>query len=301
MCLMPKVSVIVPTWNRPELLRESLVSVLRQTEEDFEVLVIDDHSEHGAAEKIVRDLRDPRIQHIRQPEHRGVGAARNVGIAKATAAYIAFLDDDDEWVPEKLAVQLQALENSPPNVAGVYSARLNVNLETGHVSTTRCRHSFSPWRGNVITTSSLLVRRHCFDVVGVFDERLTAGGDWEMWLRIASRFRFEYIDQVLVKYSVHRESISRTPLEHEPSRELILIKHAELFSRHPRSFAGRYGRLGMRYYRHGDVANAQRAFRKAIRIWPFAVRAYWGLLLSWLSSRHLRRISGRAVRPGAPR
>jgi glycosyltransferase involved in cell wall biosynthesis len=298
---MPKVSVIIPTWNRPELLRDALVSVLRQTEQDFEVLVVDDHSEHGVAEKIVRDLGDRRIRFIRQPRHRGVGAARNVGIVRASAPYIAFLDDDDEWLPEKLSVQLRVLEGSPPNIAGVYSARLTVYRETGQVSTVRFRRSFRPWHGNVITTSSLLVRRRCFDVVGVFDERLTAGGDWDMWLRIASQFRFEYIDQVQVKYTVHQKSIEReNPLRHAPSRELILRKHAELFGRHPRSFAGRYMRLGLLYYRHGEVQQARRTLRMAIHIWPFALGAYWALLRSWLSSRHLLRLSGSAVR-SAPR
>jgi glycosyltransferase involved in cell wall biosynthesis len=298
---MPKVSVIMPTWNRAELLRDALVSVLRQTEQDFEVLVVDDHSDHGAAEKTVRDLGDPRIHYIRQPQHRGVGAGRNIGIARASAPYVAFLDDDDEWLPEKLSVQLRVLEGSPPIIAGVYSARLTVYRETGQVSTTRFRRPFGPWHGNVITTSSLLVRRRCFDVVGVFDERLTAAGDWDMWLRIASRFRFEYIDQVLVKYTVHRKSIEReNPLSHAPSRELVLRKHAHLFRRHPRSFASRYKRLGLLYYRHGDVQQARRALRTAIHIWPFALGAYWALLRSWLSSRHLLRLSGSAVRT-APR
>jgi glycosyltransferase involved in cell wall biosynthesis len=282
---MPKVSVIIPTWNRPELLRDAVVSVLHQTEQDFEVLVVDDHSEYGVAEKIARDLGDPRIHYIRQPEHRGVGAARNIGIASARAPYIAFLDDDDQWLPQKLSVQLRALETSPPIVAGVYSARLTVDRESGRASTARFLQPFSAWHGNVITTSSLLVRSTCFDVVGVFDERLGAGGDWDMWLRIASQFRFEYIDQVLVKYSVHRESIEGQSLKHAPSRELILTKHAELFGRHPRSFAGRYKRLGMLYLRHGEVEKARRALLSAIRIWPFAVGAYWGFCLSWMSSK----------------
>jgi glycosyltransferase involved in cell wall biosynthesis len=288
----PKVSVVIPTWNRRELLRDTIASALGQTEQDLEVLVIDDHSENGMAETIVRDLGDSRVRYVRQPEHRGVGAARNVGIARSRAQYIAFLDDDDEWLPEKLSVQLPVLEASSPTLAGVYSARLTVYRETGQASIQRFPHPFSPWSGNVITTSSLLLRRSCFEVVGVFDERLRAGGDWDMWIRIASRFRFKYIDQVLVKYTVHQKSISRgNPLlRRAPSIELILTKHAQLFGRHPRSFADSYRRLGMLYLRHGEMEKARRAFLTAIRIWPFAGGAYWGFCLSWISCKpHVRR------------
>jgi glycosyltransferase involved in cell wall biosynthesis len=285
---MPKVSVVIPTWNRQELLPDAIASALGQTEQDLEVLVVDDHSENGTAERIVRDLGDSRVHYVRQPEHRGVGAARNVGIALSSARYIAFLDDDDEWLPEKLSVQLAVLEASSSTVAGVYSARLTVYRETGQVSIQRFPHPFRPWSGNVITTSSVLLRRSCFDAVGTFDERLTAAGDWDMWIRIASQFSFEYIDQILMKYTVHRKSIGGNPLLHTPSRELILTKHAQLFARHPRSFAGHYKRLGMLYLRHGEVKGARRALLTAIRIWPFAVGAYWGVCLSWLCSKALR-------------
>jgi glycosyltransferase involved in cell wall biosynthesis len=289
MASLPAVSVVIPTRNRPELLRNALLSVLHQTEPDFEVLVVDDDAEHGSADGVVKALGDPRIHYVRQPEHRGVTAARNVGVAWASAPFIAFLDDDDEWLPEKLSVQLQALQSSPPEVAGVYSARLTVYRESGEVATQRFPEPFSPFRGNVITTSSLLIRRSCFDAVGTFDEELTAGEDWDMWVRIGSRFRFLYMDQVLIRYSVHAASTSWYAPRHVRSREIILLKHAEVFGRHPRSFAGRYKRLGVDYYRHGEVEKARRALLKAIRIWPFSLGAYWALCRSCLASRRSRR------------
>lgn len=285
---MATVSVIIPTRNRPELLRNALVSVLHQTEQDFVVLVVDDDAEQGSAEAVVQGLGDPRIHYVRQPEHRGVTAARNVGVAWASAPYIAFLDDDDEWLPEKLSVQLRALETSAPDVAGVYSARLTVYRETGQVSTHRFPEPFSPWRGNVITTSSLLIRRNCFDSVGRFDEQLTAGEDWDMWVRIGSRFRFVYIDQVLIRYSVHAASTSWYALKHVQSREIILQKHADVFGRHPRSFAARYKRLGVDYYRQGEVEKAREALLMAIRIRPLALGAYWALCRSYFTVRRGR-------------
>jgi glycosyltransferase involved in cell wall biosynthesis len=283
------VSVIIPTWKRPELLRNALLSVLQQNEQRFEVLVVDDDAEHGSAEAVVKALGDARIQYVRQPEHRGVTAARNVGVAWARAPYIAFLDDDDEWMPEKLSVQLPTLDASPPDVAGVYSARLTVHRETGQVSTDRFLDPFSPWRGNVITTSSLVLRRSCFETAGMFDERLTAGEDWDMWVRIGTRFRFVYVDQVLIRYSVHSASTSWYALRHVRSRELILQKHAALFARHRRSFSGRYKRLGIDYGRHGEMEKARESLVKAIQIWPLTLSAYGALCRSWLTEWPWRR------------
>jgi glycosyltransferase involved in cell wall biosynthesis len=293
---MPRVSVVIPTCNRPELLTAALASALGQSEPDLEVLVIDDYSQDRQAEQIVHGQGDPRVTYIRQPERRGVAAARNVGVRRATAPYIAFLDDDDQWLPAKLAIQLRVLEMAPPTVAGVYTARYTVDRSSGRASTTRFHgRRFSPGQGNVITTSSLLVRRRCFDVVGLFDEQLGAASDWDMWIRIASQFEFEYIDDPLIRYTVHPKSISRDFRTVARSREMIFAKHVETFARYPRSFSQRYTALGMLYYHNREIERARRSFLNAIWYWPLALKAYFGLLVLFTIRGPLCELRNRAL------
>src|SRR5262249_1321753 len=121
---IPKVTIVIPTYNRPERLRHALVSVMQQTVGDFEVFVVDDGSRDATADEVVRGFADARLHCIRLPTSRGPGAARNAGVIRAVAPFIAFLDDDDEWLPEKLEVQLGFLESCENSVGGVYAARI---------------------------------------------------------------------------------------------------------------------------------------------------------------------------------
>jgi hypothetical protein len=170
------------------------------------------------------------------------------------------------------------LNEAPRDVAGVYSARFTIDRSTGRTSINRFdRQAFAPYRRNVITTSSVLVHRRCFDTVGLFDEELEAGSDWDMWVRIALRFQFKYIDEPLVRYTVHGNSISGNMQMLIRSRERLLEKHANVFAKHPRFLSGWYALLGSRYSRLGDSLNARRSFVKALRAWPLSFRAWCGL------------------------
>src|SRR5581483_7703419 len=106
---MPKVSVVVSTHNRAELLHAAIASVLSQSFQDFEILVVDDHSQDHTAQ-VVQRFRDGRIKYLRHETRRGGAAARNTGIQNSSGEYIAFLDDDDEWLPEKLETQVALFE-----------------------------------------------------------------------------------------------------------------------------------------------------------------------------------------------
>jgi glycosyltransferase involved in cell wall biosynthesis len=117
---MPAVSVIIPTYNRAEFLRLAITSVLNQTFQDFEIIVVDDASEDHTHE-VVHNFRDKRIKYIHHEVNKRVAAARNTGVLNSSGAYIAFVDDDDEWLPKKLQMQVALLENSPSIVGGVYT------------------------------------------------------------------------------------------------------------------------------------------------------------------------------------
>jgi glycosyltransferase involved in cell wall biosynthesis len=278
---MPKVSIVIPTFNRPERLRQALLSVVRQTVGDFEVFVVDDGSRDGTALNVVEAFEDTRLHCIRLPISRGPGAARNAGLARASAPYIAFLDDDDEWLPEKLEVQLGILETCAETVGGVYSARITVDEVAATTAVTRfAQKKFDIDKGNIaITTSSILLRRESLDAVGLFDETLFSGQDFDMWIRLAQVCDLVYVDRPLIKYFIHHGyRITDDDARKAEAQELLFKKHRRLFEANRRAFCLMYVGLGLRYRRLGDGARGRRALYKALRLWPLEPRVYWAFI-----------------------
>jgi glycosyltransferase involved in cell wall biosynthesis len=286
--------VVIPTHNRPDRLAKAIQSVLDQTERDFELFVVDDGSHDQAAADVVRASGDPRVSYIQLPVARGPAAARNAGIAKATAPYVAFLDDDDEWLPEKLAVQVAALERADPGVGLTYSARITVDKIAGTEVITRFPVAFDRASGlNVITLSSVLMKRRCLDSVGVFDEELFGTEDFDLWIRAAESYTFSYVDQPLVRYLIHGEGISHHERQqalssnvgdrHARSLERLLTKHRQLLHTNRRRHCRSYLTLAAKYGRTGDVMNERRALLHSLRLWPLEPRVYWALIRASLN------------------
>lgn len=207
----PEVSVIIPTHNRAKMIRRAIRSVLAQTWQDFELIVVSDGSTDNTDE-VVASFDDPRIRFLKHETARGASAARNTGIRASKGECIAFLDDDDEWTPNKLEVQVPVIRNSSFKVGLVYAWMEYVR--DGKVVDSR-----KPMlRGNIfhemldkqaITNSStLLVRREVLDVVQGFDEELPRGNDGDFIRRITKHFEVDYVPEVLVKVHVGHERIT---------------------------------------------------------------------------------------------
>ena len=208
----PAVSVVLPTYNYARFLPGALDSVLAQTFTDFEVLVIDDGSTDGTAEVVRPYLADPRV-HYRRVANGGPSRARNLGIGLARAPLIAFLDADDQWLPTKLDKQL-ALFRRDPSLGVVYTRRRLVDeegyeLEWREPALHRGNVLEALFTANFVCLTSCLVSRRVFATVGLFDEALRQSEDYDLWLRVAERFRFDYVDEPLVHYRVGHASISR--------------------------------------------------------------------------------------------
>jgi glycosyltransferase involved in cell wall biosynthesis len=210
--LTPKVSVVIPTYDRIETLPRSLDSVINQTFSDWELIVVDDGSTDGTDEMILRDY--PAVRLHRQ-ENAGVSAARNAGVALVSGEWIAFLDSDDAWLPEKLERQLSALANEP-------------ELRLSHTDEIWIRNdrsvnqpkAYAKGGGGIyhrclplccICPSSVLLRRDLFDEIGGFDETLPVCEDYDLWLRITAREPVHYLAEALVrKYGGHEDQLSTT-------------------------------------------------------------------------------------------
>ena len=204
---LPLVSVVVPTRNRADLLEGALNSVLAQegigTDFDIEILVIDDGSTDRTPDLVQAY---PEVQYYRGEESRGPSAARNRGVTEARGRYVAFLDDDDTWLPWKLRRQVAVLERDE-QIGLVYGQE----IKRGNESITvwpDIRDGRTGWMHRSLLTScpvnasSAVVRRVVFDRAGLFDESLPSWEDYDMWLRIACHWRFAFVPGPAVVYRV---------------------------------------------------------------------------------------------------
>jgi len=289
---MPQVSVIIPTRNRPDFLRGALLSVLSQTYQNFEIIVVDDASTDNTSE-IVAAFNDERITLLRHDTNKGGSAARNTGILASKCDYIAFLDDDDEWFPEKLAKQMHILLASPPEVGCVYTGYVDVSSSSGetigeYLPTKRGDLSKDLSAANCVgSASSVLLKRECFKNIGLFDESLPCSQDYDLWIRISNEFLFECVPEALFKYHIHENKISTNLDALTRGLEIMATKYRD----YPLSYYHeQYIDLGIMYCLGGDIKKGRRAFFKAIKLFPLQFRAYFNLGLSLFGAGKFRKI-----------
>lgn len=225
---MTTVSVIIPTHDRKHLVARALRSVLAQKRPPEEVIVVDDGST-DATEEVVRGF--PGVRYERR-DRGGVSAARNHGLRVARGEWIALLDSDDEWLPEKLGAQLEALAENPD--LRVCHAD-EIWIRDGRRVNPRRRHEkHGGWIFRhclplcAMSPSSILIHREIFDDVGTFDEDLPACEDYDLWLRLSARHPVLYVDRPLIKkYGGHADQLSRTVEALDRYRIRALLKILE--------------------------------------------------------------------------
>lgn len=206
----PSVSVVVPTFNRAELVQRALRSVVAQTRPAEQVIVVDDGSTDDTGRLVQQNF--GAVDYLAQ-ENRGVSAARNRGIEVATGEWIALLDSDDEWLPQKLERQFEYLEQEPAHrvchtdeIWIRRGRRVNPRLKHAKQGGWIFRHCLPLC---AISPSSVLIHRSVFDEVGLFDETLPACEDYDLWLRICSRWPVLFVpDRLVVKHGGHEDQLS---------------------------------------------------------------------------------------------
>jgi glycosyltransferase involved in cell wall biosynthesis len=222
----PLVSVIIPTYNRAAVLPRAIGSVLSQKDADFELIVVDDGSTDGTNEYGVRRFaygekecsvrRTPSAERVRflSQSNKGPSAARNLGIQHAKGEWIAFLDSDDEWIPGKLKAQLKFFEENPDYLIcqteeiwirnGKRVNPMKKHQKSGGFIFEKCLPLC------VVSPSAVMMHRKLFDEVGLFDESLPACEDYDLWLRIASKYPVGLIEKPYIfKYGGHADQRSR--------------------------------------------------------------------------------------------
>ena len=226
----PTVSVVIPTYNRPEMLARAVESVTAQTYDEIELVVVDDHSPTPAAETL--DALETKVLYsvecIRHEENRGGSAARTTGIEAASGDWIAFLDDDDEWKRTKLTKQIQRVESASSDVALVYTGIRQVDergstiaMKTPTGEGDVLEHLL---RGNFIGTySAVMVHSDAVAAVGSPDERFPSWQDWEWYLRLANYGKFASVPEPLaIRYNYHEQMSSDFEMKQDISYPLLL-------------------------------------------------------------------------------
>ncbi len=207
----PRISVIIPTFNRAHLLPRSIDSLLNQTISAHTVVIVDDGSTDGT-ENLVSE-KYPEITYLRQ-DNLGVSAARNAGIAAASGEWLAFLDSDDEWMPEKLQCQMEALAAEPEMMLCHTD---EIWIRNGkRVNPMKKHDKHGGWIFDkclplcCVSPSSVIIHRSVFDEVGLFDQSLPACEDYDLWLRVTARYPVLYLNEkLIVKYGGHDDQLSQ--------------------------------------------------------------------------------------------
>ena len=307
----PTASLIITTYNRARLLPRAVNSVLDQTYEDYELIIVDDCSTDSTPE-IIQSFNDPRIRSFRHEANQGLAAARNTGIANARGEYIAFLDDDDECTPNRLADQISILDSNPDSGL-VYGWIEEINDANGArrvprniQNTHRGRAAFEAALTGVSDTASMAypcIRASVIRQVGGYDERVPTNGEEAVFMASVTQVcDAEYVPSIIgrihVNHTYDRLSQTDTPEKFNRYLEVHLSKFGDELRRRPKTLATFYAASAAGLMRVRQPRRAVGYILRAFKIEPFSPEnfshlAYVGKAFIWHATP-LRRFRAQA-------
>ncbi|MFW5803665.1 MAG: glycosyltransferase family 2 protein [bacterium] len=231
----PKVSIIIPTYNRENLIQRAIKSITNQTRQDYEIIIADDASTDNT-EEVIKSMQNSKIIYFKLEKNSGQCVSRNLAIKKARGEYIGFLDSDDEWLPEKIEKQIKVFENSEdPNLGAVYCGFIEkdevlnktVTINKGNRKGDLYKDLLSGWCPS--TPTMFMVKRSVMKKVNGFDENLPTFVDYDLWLRIAQAgYTFDFVDEpLIVKYEHLGEQIAKNPSKRVEGLKIFIHKWGE--------------------------------------------------------------------------
>jgi glycosyltransferase involved in cell wall biosynthesis len=279
----PTVTVIIPTFNRASVVGRAIRSVLVQTCQDWELIVVDDGSTDGT-EQGVRSFSDHRIKYIRHERNRGGAAARNTGIRCARGEYVAFLDDDDEWLPEKLEKELEVFRNSDPEVGLVYSGMIVLDeggnvLKVGMPTESGWAHEALLGSRPIGSCSQVTVKKEVLDGVAGFDETFLNAEDQDLWLRVTGVSKVACVPCCSVKRYLLSDRLTASLRNICTGRERILQKYRGEMK--PRTLAKQLADITLMLFNY-EPRRARALAWEGLRLRPFQPALVVALALSRL-------------------
>jgi glycosyltransferase involved in cell wall biosynthesis len=279
--MYPLVSVIITTYKRSEHILRSVNSVLKQTYKNIEIIVIDDNNKGDHFSLFTEKLLEPfikseKIIYINHQTNKGVSAARNTGIKKAKGEYIAFLDDDDEYLPDKIFSQVEVFKNSKDNIGLVYGSFIQVNVETKQEN-----FFFPKLRGNIHdilglnhigTPSMIMCKRLAIQKIGGFDESLDHKEDIDFYLRLSKYFFIDFTNKLLIRYYVHAGSASKNDKDRLEKMLIFIKKHKNIIKKPGVRWSEVQERLAELYFLNNLKIKAIKVFFLAYIAMPLRIK-----------------------------
>lgn len=299
----PLVSIVLPTWNRSHLLEQALTDILRQTYKNFEIIMADDGSTDDTPQvvaQLLKKINDPRIRFIRSEKHVGGAAIRRMAMQEAKGEYIASQDDDDLWESAFLEDQVHNLESLPKEYGLSYVSYWRCLSEKKKVLMPP--KNMSPLSGNLYGGPLLknnyfpfqtgVFRREVLETVGYPDDELFALSDWDMWIRIAKKYKIAHIDKPLFTWNYTPKSNTRDPKKIWlviNARKRILEKFKEDIIRFG-YVKDHMSRLADLLIQAEDSAQARRYLLAGIYKSPLSLILWLKLAATFLGTRHYQAI-----------
>lgn len=284
----PKVSVVIPVYNRAHMLSGVLESVLNQSFRDFECIVVDDGSKDDP-QSVVSSFNDERLVFIKHNQNKMMAEAYNTAISNAKGEYLAILESDDKWRPHKLQKQVEVLENNLE--AGVCYCGMEVKNQFQEF----LRNRIPKYKGNVFgqvmtksvvaSLSTLLIRKSIVDKIAGFDPWFGPAASYEYELRLAQATKFDFVESLEVDYLQHENNLSNIL---DSDIELQIAQHQKLldlyqgeFKKYPHQYQIKLSSLGMNYLVVNKKSKARNIFFEAIKFAPLKITNWRNLILSF--------------------
>lgn len=296
--MAPKFSVVIPTYNQAEFLKIALRSVLGQTHQDYEVIVVNNDSTDHTSE-VVRQIQeeDTRVKALDFKDSHVIGAVRNAGIEESAGEYIAFLDSDDTWYPKKLEKVAEVIAATPGiGLIGhdeemVREGSATIRSKSGPTADYRGdMYDYLLFKANFVALSAAVVARRHLNEVGKFSEdpSVNTVEDYDLWLRLSKVCRFEFIPEILGVHNYHAAGASTNVEVHLRALLFVLNKHFDEHqgshwfhtkkARH-RQISNAYYGAARQYQRRGAVVKPIGHYFRTLKAYPFHLRVYAGLAL----------------------
>ncbi len=287
------ISIVITTYERdPKILFRAINSVLSQTYNDIELIIVDDSSTafimRSEIKKQVALLKNDRIIYIQHEKSMGACVARNTGLNIAKGEYIGFLDDDDEWLPDKLQSQLNVFLENSEKLGLVYSQfyycyengsiflpnKLFKKFQKGKIYDTLILDNY------IGSTSFPLIRTKYLREIGGFDQYMMSCQDYDVWLRLSQKYYVAYVERPLVKYHIHSgESIGKNSEKRIRGQERLYSKNVEYLNVNRKAAHARLAVILPMYAQNNENMNAARGLLKLIKLNPLAIMSNFKILM----------------------
>jgi len=294
---MPEISAIITTFNRANFLKKAIRSALNQTFKDFELLILDNNST-DETETVVKGFPDKKIKYIK---HRplNISQARNLGIKEAKGKYIAFLDDDDDWLPNKLKDQIEIFKKEKdPEVMMIYGGfiRTYANSKKTEKYIPQSKGKITAtllWQKDPVTgsASNPLIKKEIFKKIGGYDEKVLTGEDWEFYLRLSKKYKINFTDKIVLNINQHPGPRLGYKIKEAIDLEILIInKYQEIFKKNRRLLSFYLQKIGGKFCRINQAKKGKQYLKKAIEKNPLNYLAYFQYLFSFLGTKFYQKI-----------